>query len=289
LPQSWCHGTDRHRAAAVGVALVFGSLLEQGGLESAQRKVAGVMSRRTHVYVVCSPRARIGKTLAARVLTEFYRANGLPVLAFDITPEQTLLSYLPRFAVAASLADTRGQMALFDQLIVADERAKVIDLGIGAFDGFFSILKQIGFHEEARRRNIELVILFAVNPDQASAKAYRMLLQNFSDSTVIPVLNEAFVRGFHYRDSFPAQRAVAIPLQVPILSPSLRAIVDTPPFSFTEFRRRITDDVPEHLEGEMHSWLKRTFLQFRELELRLLLEGLQSTLFDDEIHAGMGS
>jgi hypothetical protein len=238
------------------------------------------MSRRTHIYIVCSPRPRIGKTLAARLLTEFYRSNGRPVLAFDITPDQTLLAHLPRFAVAANIADTRGQMALFDQLIVPDERPKIIDLGTGAFDNFFDILKQIAFLEEARRRNVEPVILFAVNPDQSSVKAYRMLLQTFLDIAIIPVLNEAFVRGFHYRDNFPPQRAVAVPLQVPLLSPSLRAIVDTLPFSFSDFRRRISNDVPEHLEGEMHSWLKRTFLQFRELELRLLLEGLQTAMTD---------
>jgi len=239
------------------------------------------MSRRTHIYIVCSPRARIGKTLTVRLLTEFYRSNGRPVLAFDVTPEQTLLGYLPRFAVAANIAETRGQLALFDQLIVSDEKPKVIDLGTGAFDPFFNILKQIDFLEEARRRNVEPVILFAVNPDQSSAKAYRMLLQNFPDLALIPVLNEAFVRGFHYRDNFPAQRAVAVPLQVPQLSPSLRAIVDTPPFSFSEFRRKLSDDIPEHLEGEMHSWLKRIFLQFRELELRLLLEGLQTAMLDE--------
>jgi hypothetical protein len=244
------------------------------------------MSRRTHIYIVCSPRARIGKTLTVRLLTEFYRSSGLPVLGFDITPDQTLLTYLPRFSVAAQITETRGQMALFDALIVPDEKPKVIDLGTGAFDTFFNILKQIAFLEEARRRNVEPVILFTVNPDQASVKAYRMLLQNFSDITIIPVLNEAFVRGFHYRDNFPPQRAVAVPLQVPQLSPSLRAIVDTPPFSFSEFRRRMSDDVPEHLEGEMHSWLKRTFLQFRELELRLLLEGLQTSLYDQATNLG---
>jgi hypothetical protein len=244
------------------------------------------MSRRTHIYIVCSPRARIGKTLTVRLLTEFYRSSGLPVLGFDITPDQTLLAYLPRFSVAAHIAETRGQMALFDALIVPDEKPKVIDLGTGAFDTFFNILKQIAFLEEARRRNVEPVILFTVNPDQASVKAYRMLLQNFADITIIPVLNEAFVRGFHYRDNFPPQRAVAVPLQIPQLSPSLRAIVDTPPFSFSEFRRRMSDDVPEHLEGEMHSWLKRTFLQFRELELRLLLEGLQTSLYDQAANLG---
>src|SRR5262249_38745225 len=154
-----------------------------------------VMSSRTHVYIVCSPRPRIGKTLAARLLTEFYRANGRPVLAFDLNPDRTLLSFLPRFAVAADLRETRDQMALFDALIVPDEKSKVVDLGTGAFETFFDILKNVDFLEEARRRNIEAVILFAVNPDQFSIKAYRMLLQRFADITLIPVLNEAFVRG----------------------------------------------------------------------------------------------
>jgi len=240
------------------------------------------MSRRTHVYIVCSPRPRIGKTLAARLLTEFYRTSGRPVLAFDLNPDQTLLAYLPRFAVAADVRETRDQMALFDQLIVPDEKSKVIDLGTGAFDRFFEILQNLDFLEEARRRNIETVVLFAVNPDQLSIKAYRMLLQQFKNITLIPVLNEAFVRGFHYRNDFPAQRAVAVPLQIPLLSPFIRSIVDTPPFSFSEFRRGLSDDIPEHLAGEMHSWLKRAFLQLRELELRLLLEGLQASLHDHE-------
>jgi hypothetical protein len=240
------------------------------------------MSRRTHVYIVCSPRARIGKTLVARLLTEFYRTNGRPVLAFDLNPDHALLTYLPRFAVAADVRETRDQMALFDQLIVPDEKSKVIDVGTGSFEGFFDILKNLDFLEEARRRNIEAVILFAVNPDPLSIKAYRMLLQRFADITLIPVLNEAFVRGFHYRDDFPAQRAVAVPLQIPLLSPFIRTIVDTPPFSFSEFRRGLSDDIPEHLAGEMHSWLKRAFLQLRELELRLLLEGLQASLHDLE-------
>lgn len=240
------------------------------------------MSRRTHVYIVCSPRPRIGKTLAARLITEFYRSNGRPVVAFDLNPDGTLLSYLPRFAVAADLRETRDQMTLFDALIVPDEKSKVIDLGTGAFETFFDILKNLDFLEEARRRNIEAVVLFAVNPDQFSIKGYRMLLQRFTDITLIPVLNEAFVRGFHYRDDFPAQRAVAVPLQIPLLSPFIRSIVDTPPFSFTEFRRGLSDDIPEHLAGEMHSWLKRAFLQLRELELRLLLEGLQASLHDHE-------
>src|SRR5205807_8576662 len=42
------------------------------------------MSRPTHVYIVASPRPRSGKTLLARALSEFFRADGRPVRAFDL-------------------------------------------------------------------------------------------------------------------------------------------------------------------------------------------------------------
>ena len=41
--------------------------------------------RRTPVYIICSPRPQVGKTLVARLLTEFLalKNNGV-VTAFDI-------------------------------------------------------------------------------------------------------------------------------------------------------------------------------------------------------------
>ena len=52
-------------------------------------------------------------------------------------------------------------MALFDCLIVEDGIAKVIDLGHGSFAQFFRVVEEIGFIDEACRRAIEPVILFA--------------------------------------------------------------------------------------------------------------------------------
>ena len=71
---------------------------------------------------------------------------------------------------------------------------------------------------------------------------------------------------------------VALPLRIPLLSPTLRTIVDTKPFSFTEFRRRPPADILEPIEDELNSWLKRVYLQFREMELRLLLSKLRGSL-----------
>ena len=58
------------------------------------------------------------------------------------------------------------------------------------------------------------------------------------------------------------------------------AIIDTPPFSFAEFRRAPPADMPEFLADELESWLKRTYLQIREMELRLLLSNLRGSLED---------
>jgi hypothetical protein len=63
-----------------------------------------------------------------------------------------------------------------------------------------------------------------------------------------------------------------------MLSPSLRAIIDAPAFSFTEFRRSPSTDMREILADELTSWLKRVYLQFREMELRLLLTNLRGSL-----------
>ena len=119
------------------------------------------MSRPTHVYVVLSPRPRVGKTLMARVFTEFYRSEGRPVAAYDLDPTEAALSeFLPGFAVASQIADTRGQMALFDRLIVDDEKPKVVDVGTAVFSHFLTVMTEIDFVPEARRRSVEPIIVY---------------------------------------------------------------------------------------------------------------------------------
>ena len=84
--------------------------------------------RRTPVYIVCSPRPAVGKTLIARALTEFLVLQRGKVIAFDINlREPSLLNYLPRITETAAISDTFGQMALMDRLIVNDNVPKVVE------------------------------------------------------------------------------------------------------------------------------------------------------------------
>jgi hypothetical protein len=179
--------------------------------------------------------------------------------------------------VRADIADTRGQVRLFDELIMDNEKPKVVDVSAHAYEPFFNVMEEIGFATQARRESVEPVILFAANSDPASIKSYARLSERFPGLALTPVYNEGIVRG-SLRQQFPPTSAVALPLRIPALSPRLRTIVDTKPFSFTDFRRGEQTSLSEPLETELTSWLKRVYLQFREMELRLLLASLRGSL-----------
>src|SRR3954463_1242768 len=130
----------------------------------------------TPVYIICSPRPLVGKTLLARLLSEFLLLKDGTVSAFDINlKEPSLLEYLPRITETADVIDTFGKMQLMDRLIVNDGVAKVIDLGFHAFDEFFKMTDEIGFLKEAIRRGVAPVILYVPDIDRISARAYPAL------------------------------------------------------------------------------------------------------------------
>lgn len=232
------------------------------------------MARLKSIFIVCSPRQRVGKTLIARALTEFVLANGRSAVAFDLNPNNTILTgFLPRYTAPADIDATRGQMALFDELIAEDEVVKIIDLGDEVFDKFFTLIRKIGVAEEAKRRNIDVVTLFIGDPDPRSAESYETIYRTFRDMALIPVHNEQIANLQDYMPYFPNPVASEPPVRIPVLSPFLKSIVDKPGFSFDDYLERAAD-----MRTELHEWIERVFMEFRELELRLLLRELKSSL-----------
>src|SRR5580698_2348625 len=150
----------------------------------------------TLVYIVCSPRPLVGKTLIARLLSEYLLLKHGSVTAFDINlKEPSLLEYLPDITETAEVDDTFGKMALMDRVIVNDGVAKVIDLGFHAFDEFFKMSDEIGFMKEAARRGVSPVILFVADTDRVSARGYPMLRQQIPATALVTIDNEHIVRG----------------------------------------------------------------------------------------------
>jgi hypothetical protein len=237
------------------------------------------MIHRTPLYIVCSPRAQVGRTLVARLLVDYFLLEGRNAAAFDFEAEApALIDFLPGYTEKAEVTDIEGQMTLFDRLIVADRMPKVVDLAPAAFRQFFSVMRQIGFIDDARGRGIEPVALFMAAPDAVSARAYAGLRGQLPEMVLVPVYNEAVARGQRARENYPLARAAAVPIRIPTLVPWLYRYLEKPPFSFADFRSTPPQEIPLDIYMQLHRWMRRVFVEFRELELRLLLDDVQASL-----------
>jgi hypothetical protein len=217
----------------------------------------------TPVYIICSPRPLVGKTLIARLLSEFLLLKQGAVAAFDINlKEPSLLEYLPGITETAEVDDTFGKMALMDRLIVDDGIPKVIDLGFHAFDEFFKMSEEIGFMKEAARRGVAPVILFVADTDRASARGHAMLQQQIPATALVIIDNEFVLRG-ELPPAFSHHRL----LRIGALPVFLKTYIDRLTFSFTDYLRHEKDS-----STELHQWIRKNYFSFRELELNLILQ-----------------
>lgn len=238
--------------------------------ETVSDRIHPGVTGRTPVFLVCSPRPRVGKTLIARLLTEFFLGDGRSVTAFDASPNEASLSrYLPDCTIPATISDIRSQMALFDRLIINDAKPKVIDLAAGLFDSFFALMSDIGFFEEAPKQSVSPVVLFVPDRQQVSREAYQLIWRRFPDSLLVPVHNQAVMDVWHYAN-FPTRRANGFPLRIPCLRWTLSSAVNRKGFSFTKFL-----DTPVSSSTELHEWINRSFVALRELQLCVLMENFR--------------
>ena len=101
-----------------------------------------------------------------------------------------------------------------------------------------------------------------------------MLRDCFPRFVLVPVFNHALPSIMRHREHFPAAAA----LTFSALSPVLRGVIDRPNFSFAALA-----GTPVDMSSELYLWTRRLFLEFRELELRLLLEQLKPQLPNPEL------
>jgi hypothetical protein len=197
-------------------------------------------------------------------LSEFLLLKNGDVAAFDISlKEPSLLDYLPDITETAEVEDTYGKMKLMDRVIVNDGIAKVIDLGFHAFDEFFKMSDEIGFVKEAARRGVTPVMLFVADSDRVSARGHATLREQIPRNALVVVDNEFVVRG-----ELPEAMTQGRILRIAALPTFLKTYVDRLTFSFTGYLRSERDS-----STELHQWIRRNYLSFRELELSLILLG----------------
>src|SRR6266446_412874 len=215
------------------------------------------------LYVVCSPNRQVGKTMLARLLAEHYMADARPVAAFDLSDE------------APGLADflTTRHVTI----------PKIIDLSHREFANFFTIVDKIGLFEEAQRRSIEPLILFLIDPSPVAAKAYGLLRRRFPGISLLPVRNLTVAKGLPYCASFPHASRLVVSLEIAMLGPAARTLVEREKFSFLNLAKQASpySDMSARTRAELDAWFRRARFQFRELELSLIREQILTALQSD--------
>jgi hypothetical protein len=89
------------------------------------------------------------------------------------------------------------------------------------------------------------------------------------------------VQAQRLRQNYPLSNAVS--LQIPALAPLFHRHLQDAPFSFADFRATPPEAIPLENYLELLRWTRRVFVEFRELELRLLLDDVRLSL-----HQGTG-
>src|SRR5689334_13052537 len=203
-------------------------------------------ANRTPLFIVCSPQQRVGRTLVARLLLDFFLMEDRPAAGFDFDAEPpSLADFLPAQTAIAKVSDIQGQMALFDRLIVSDNVAKVVDLAPASLQQFFNVMGQIDFIDAAHGRGIEPVALFIATPDMLTQRVYAGLRNSLPELVLVPVYNEAVAEGHRARKNFPlSHNAVSVPIQIPALPQHFYRYLEKPPFSFAAFRGTPPQDIP---------------------------------------------
>src|SRR6266581_7840352 len=212
------------------------------------------MPQHAQLYIVASRHPRVGKTLLARLLIEFLRLRGRPVVGYDLEPrEPTFATCFPNLVWPVDITDTRGQMALFDRIITDHWRTTVIDLGNG-------------------QHLIQPVVLFITDSAPFTAQTYAELRGRLEHTVFVPVHNEAASFMLIAQD-FPPSSPKYQTIRIPRLSAIVRGVIDRPGFSFAAYMANQPGG-----PTEVHSWIGEIFAEFRELELQLLVGQLESSL-----------
>ena len=236
------------------------------------------MTRKAGLHIICSDRARNGKTLLARLLADWLVLTGEAPLAVD--HDLPASPFAGRTAAAARRVDftrTPERVALFDAVIAAPGRAVVVDVPAPLLDRWIEEATTVGFLEAAAEQGPVPQFLHVIDRDRASLDAARRLAARVAPAMVWPVRNRAI------GDCLEEADAAAVYLDLgrggeivlPALSADALAFVETPGFTFARFMRGDLAAPSARLSFELRDFCETMFDQFERMHFRVDMAGLR--------------
>lgn len=244
------------------------------------------MSELCFAAIVASLHARTGKSLLARVLTDYFILSGQTPVVFDTDAiEMSLSSCFPGHSMVVELDQVRHQMTLFDGMAEPSPDSRVVDVTQQAFRKFFGLMREIDFIAEARANHVEPVIFYIADRNRDSYEEGLMLLERFPDCGVVIVEN-AFLRQAagptRISQAYRTLDAHDLRLHMPVLDPIAASFVEDSTFSLGEFLRAPlplsyatadTGDIALNARASIRAWMVKLFR-----EIHRVTQALQTRL-----------
>lgn len=231
------------------------------------------LKRSTFVFIVCSPLGRVGKTLTARLLMDYYLSSDRFPVAFDTNHfEPSLAPVFPNETNIVDLTSTRGEMDLFDRLVEPDEVPKVVDLWHVSYDKFFRHAQEFGFVQEAWAHGIEPIVVLLTDERERFAQEVRSLADQWRGVKIVLVHDEGLTRLPHERVFGKPFRLAHPILILPELDVVVRRALDQPKVLLDRIIREPSPDTSFVIASRVRALLAPFFDQFESFERKLVLE-----------------
>ncbi len=202
------------------------------------------------VYIICSDRARVGKTLLARVFAGMLglRRDGNPLVFDTDLSGNGIINYLAPKTTLIDLSKVSDQVALFDTMIEArDNRLQsgafggtsdfVVDLAASDLRRFFDLFNDIGFERGAKEAELDVRVYYLVSWTLKSLQTCQKIASTLTSSQFTAVRNMA-INAFAFIPEAGKEAQVPdvdISLFISALSPAAFGVVNQHGFSFSRF------------------------------------------------------
>ena len=222
---------------------------------------------------MCSPQGRVGKTLTARLLIDYYLSSDRFPLAFDTNHfDPGLAPVFPNETNVVDLTSTRGQMELFDRLVEPDQVPKVVDLWHVSYESFFRQAQELEFFEEAWRRGIEPIVVLLTDERERFVQEVKSLSAQWRGLKIVLVHDEALTKlpdEVVYEKPFRLAHPI---MALPELDVVVRRALDQPRILLDRIIREPSPDTSFVIASRVRALLAPFFDQVESLERKLVLE-----------------
>jgi hypothetical protein len=143
------------------------------------------------VYITASDENRNGKTLLARLLSDYLLLDGKDPFIIDTdAPDGPLRQFFPGRTALADFATMQGRMKLFDTILAAPGRDYVVDLPARHMLNFFKAVEDLNVFVEANKAGFRIVVFYVVDRVAASFKAAKAIYEQEGIDLFVAVRNE---------------------------------------------------------------------------------------------------